>query len=149
MVGAVNALNQVSANWLYTPNNVGSDLGGSSWSVLWATILVLALIIIGIGLFRWIVNKSGIESGASIRVLHRFYVSPKVLLLIVEVEGKRLLLGVGDSGVTLICDLGKNNKFHQVMQEIHKEKSEQEDLVKELETQVEELKSAIRKRING
>ncbi len=150
MVGqAVNTLNQVSANWLYTSDNVASDLGRSGWSALWATILVLALIVVGLWLFRWVVSRGQRENGGGIKILHRFYVSPKVLLLMVEVENRRLLLGVGDGGVSLICELERNNKFNQVMQEINRERGEQEDLVKELETQVEELKSAIRKRING
>lgn len=146
---AVNTLNQVSANWLYTPDSFATNLDWNSWSVLWATVLVLSLIVVGVWFFRWIVNRGQRENRGGIKILHRFYVSPKVLLLMVEVEGRRLLLGVGDSGVSLICELGKNDKFHRVMQEISKERGEDEALIRELEAQIEELRAAIRKRINA
>ncbi len=150
MIGqAVNVLNQVSPNWLSEPVSSGPGLIQGVWSVVWATAVVLALILLGGWFLHWVMKKAGHEEEGRIKVLHRFYLSPKHSLVIVNVEGRRLLLGVAENGINFICELGRDNKFYHVIQEVVSEQKDQGDFVKELETQIQELKSAIRKRING
>ncbi len=144
----VEPINQLTANWLTIPDAGSVSVGQASWSVLLGTAFVVAVIVFGVWFLRWIINRTRPEDGDRIKVLHRFFLSPKASLWIVEVEGRRMLLGVGDGGVSLIAELGRDNRFRQVMREASWEKEVQDDFITELEGQIQELKSAIRKRIN-
>ncbi len=65
----------------------------------------LVLVFWGIRRFRW----GRTSSPEVIKLLAFRSLSAKSQLLVVEVEGQKLLLGLGEEGPRLICRLGKDD----------------------------------------
>ena len=83
---------------------------GSQWMMLLRAVGSLALVIGLIFALAWAAKKYwrperwAAQVGA-IKILQSLNVGPKTRLMIVEVDGKRLLLGVGSESVNSLCIL--------------------------------------------
>jgi flagellar protein FliO/FliZ len=83
----------------------------SSWSDLLFRIgsvtIMLALFIAG---GYWVIRRYGGRSvfpgRGLIRVLARHHISPKQSILLINVEGRKLLIGSADHNINLLADLG-------------------------------------------
>jgi len=75
--------------------------------MIFAMIVVIALAVL---ILRYIVPKLGLRRGGTgrtdIRVVDRIPLDARKALFVLEVEGRRLLLGVSDNHVGLVTDLG-------------------------------------------
>lgn len=75
--------------------------------MIFAMIVVIALAIV---ILRYVVPKLGLHRGASgrtdLRVVDRIPLDSRKSLFVLEVEGRRLLLGASDNHVGLVADLG-------------------------------------------
>lgn len=103
---------------LPTPFGVGEDvtaLGAGSVDFTWlflkmifAMIVVIALAIL---ILRYVVPRLGIHRGISrrtdFRIVDRIPLDARKSLFVLEVEGRRLLLGASDNHVGLVADLGE------------------------------------------
>ena len=103
---------------LPTPFGVGEDvtaLGAGSVDFTWlflkmifAMIVVIALAIV---ILRYVVPRLGIHRGISrrtdFRIVDRIPLDARKSLFVLEVEGRRLLLGASDNHVGLVADLGE------------------------------------------
>lgn len=102
---------------LPTPFGMGEDvtaLGAGSVDFTWlflkmifAMIVVIALAVV---ILRYIVPRLGIHRGISRRsnfkVVDRIPLDARKSLFVLEIEGRRLLLGASDNHVGLVADLG-------------------------------------------
>jgi flagellar protein FliO/FliZ len=89
---------------------LGSGSMDFTWlflKMIFAMIVVIALAIL---ILRYLVPKLGLHRGASrrtdFRVVDRIPLDSKKALFVLEIEGRRLLLGVSDNHVGLVTDLG-------------------------------------------
>jgi flagellar protein FliO/FliZ len=75
--------------------------------MIFAMIVVIALAIV---ILRYVVPKLGLHRGGSgrtdLRVVDRIPLDSKKSLFVLEVEGRRLLLGASENHVGLVADLG-------------------------------------------
>ncbi len=80
---------------------------------LYLEVLGLTLLLCGaLVLFFWGIRRfRGVrgDSSQAIKLLALRPLSMKAQLLLVEVEGQKLLLGLGEGGPRLICRLGKGD----------------------------------------
>ncbi|WP_058913577.1 flagellar biosynthetic protein FliO [Entomohabitans teleogrylli] len=95
MVGLAPALDSAA------PGALLFDVGGA-----------LALILLFIAAVAWIVRRAGLAPGAvrghkPLKVTSSQLLGPRERVVIVEVEGKRLLLGVTSSHISYLATLGK------------------------------------------
>jgi flagellar protein FliO/FliZ len=71
----------------------------------------IVLVMIALGVFAWLMRRLQTRigsAGASLRIAAALPLGGKERLLLVEVEGERLLLGVGPGGVQLVRRLRGN-----------------------------------------
>ncbi len=86
------------------------------------------------------------------RVLSRFYLSPKAFLCVIELDGNRYLLGVGDGTISLLADLGRSKEFqslvNQQLADLQESKSDEYvEFIREINAQIKQLKQAVRKKM--
>ena len=83
----------------------------SQWMILLRTVGSLALVIVLIMALSWVAKKylrpenwagTGLKA---IKILQTYPIEPKKKLMIVEIDHKRLLLGVADSSISTLCEL--------------------------------------------
>ncbi len=90
---------------------------GLALSVFFRWMAVIGLVYIAfIFIRRWQGNKSG-QSQRRINVLERFYVSPKQVLYLVNVDGREFLLGATDSSINLISEMNTAETHPEAIQE--------------------------------
>jgi flagellar biosynthetic protein FliO len=86
----------------------GPDLGVSSLKALSALILIIALILV----LAWLARRylkflpKGTGHANNIQVVSTRSLGPKRAVYLLEVEGRRLLVGSAESGVSLLQDFG-------------------------------------------
>jgi flagellar protein FliO/FliZ len=80
---------------------------GSPWQRILATLGVLVLVFFGlsIGLKRWMTKRNSSNQNTRIRVLTQHHVGPKKSLMIVQVAGESILIGVTDTNISMIKSL--------------------------------------------
>ncbi len=137
-------------NWLVTePVKAGSEMGLGNYLV--SVGVVLALLVGTLILLRMVFLRRKGETGGGIKVLERYYFSPRTQLCLVEVNGERYLIGVTDNSVNLLTRMAGGNRF---IADLKRSMGELEppsgygDQLKDIEAQLEELKQAIRRRID-
>lgn len=80
-------------------------------------LVVCGLIILTVQIIKWSMKDKAIAARDDIRIVGIKHLTPKLALYIVEIEGARLLLGVGDGGIRLIKDLGERTAFLSALRE--------------------------------
>ncbi len=92
---------------LENAGETGAPAVPSVWKALGALLLVLGLVLV----LAWLAKRflpflpqAALRDSKDIRLVAVKSLGPKKSLVLVEVEGRRLLVGVSDSGVTLIQD---------------------------------------------
>ena len=105
------------------PAVTGEDNAGSfgstglALSVFFRWMAVIGLVYIAfIFIRRWQGNKPG-QSQRRINMLERFYVSPKQVLYLVNVDGREFFLGATDSSINLIAEMNTAETHPEVIQE--------------------------------
>jgi len=76
--------------------------------VILVTIIVIVLIIIGAKWYGKLAQFTGPPQ--KIKILSKNHIGSKQLLLLVRIEGRKLLLGVTDHSINLISDLGESDE---------------------------------------
>ncbi len=137
-------------NWLLAePAKTGAEVGLGNY--LLSVAVVLALLIGSLLLLRMVFLRRRGEAGGGIKVLERYYFSPRAQLCVVEVSGERYLIGVTDNSVNLLTRMPEGTRFiadlKRSMEELEP-RSGYGDQLKDIEAQLEELKRAIRRRID-
>lgn len=80
------------------------DLGGYLFKVIIITGIILVLIVI---IARWYGKFSQIKTGPSrIKILAKHSLGPKQLILLIKIEGRKLLLGATEKSINLLSDMG-------------------------------------------
>ncbi len=67
----------------------------------------------GVVLFLWLLRKTRLSQGPGaegIKILALRSLSHRAQLFLLEVEGEKLLIGLGEGGPRLICKLGKGDE---------------------------------------
>ncbi|HHB76425.1 MAG TPA: hypothetical protein ENK84_07760 [Desulfobulbus sp.] len=79
-------------------------IGSALLQTIWALLVVIGIILVLYALTR---NRFGIgkRGTGTINLVELRHIMPKTTLALVEVEGKRLLLGIGSGGISLLADL--------------------------------------------
>jgi len=151
----------VTANWL----NLGESEPKKGTGLLVRTSFSLLIVIAMILAFLWVAkilwfsSKSGARS--SIEVLERHQLTANSSLCIVKIKDRVLLLGVGEN-VNLVCELSRPPKsaFKSLLegysesrpsQDVEKIRGDEkyDEFVNEIKHHLDDLKSAIRKRLRG
>jgi flagellar biosynthetic protein FliO len=92
----------------------------SQWMILLRTLGSLVLVIALIVFLSWVAKKylrpetwagTGLKA---IKVLQTYPIEPKKKLLIVEVDSRRLLLGVAESSISTLCELDAAHSISSV-----------------------------------
>jgi flagellar biosynthetic protein FliO len=83
-----------------------SDMDSYFFRVIWVTLFILALIIVGFYIYRKSMGKFVATGKNQIKVVARYTLGPKQMLLVVHVERQKLLLGVTEQGINLLKDFG-------------------------------------------
>ncbi len=80
------------------------DMGSALLQTTWALLIVIGIILVLYALTR---KRFGIgrHSAGKINLVELRHILPKITLALVEVEGKRLLLGIGSGRISLLTDL--------------------------------------------
>ena len=82
-----------------------------TWLFLKMIFAMIAVIALAIVILRYIVPKLGLHRRGSartdLRVVDRIPLDSRKSLFVLEVEGRRLLLGASDNHVGLVADLGE------------------------------------------
>jgi flagellar protein FliO/FliZ len=107
--GVVQAANSVLTNsTLGSVNTVSPQQFPSPWSSLinlvLALVVVLALVIF---LIRFLSKRANVQSKGSISVLAARQLAPNRSVQVIDVQGKRFLIGVGEE-VTLLAEVTEN-----------------------------------------
>lgn len=76
------------------------------YRVAWGTLLILFVIFIGARFYRKYANLSNDGPKSNFRIISRKTIGPKQFLLLINVEGHKLLLGVSEQSINLISDFG-------------------------------------------
>ncbi len=88
------------------------SLGSAFLQTVWALLVVIGIILVLYALSR---KRFGVGRRGSgrINLVELRHIMPKTTLALVEVEGKRLLLGIGSGRINLLADLSKQktNRF--------------------------------------
>ena len=79
----------------------------SPWQRILVTLGVLVLVFFGLsfGLKRWMARRNSSNQNTRIRVLTQHHVGPKKSLMIIQVAGESILIGVTDSNISMIKSL--------------------------------------------
>lgn len=96
-------------------DSMGSMLG----KTIWALLVVVGLILILYGLMRKKMGYGNTRSN-NIKVIEIRPIMPKNTLALIEVQGKKLLIGISSNGMYLLSDLplpAKNPQFQEVLRE--------------------------------
>ena len=84
------------------------NLSGYLFKVILVTVIIMVLIVLGA---KWYGKFSTIAGSSSqIKILAKTHIGSKQILLIIRIEGRKLLLGVTDHSINLISDLGESNE---------------------------------------
>ena len=92
---------------------VGPDFVPSLWRTLGALVVVLALI----GVSAWLLRRSvvGRRAGKGLGIESALSLGDRRSLVVVTVEGRRLLLGLAPGGVSLVTELGAPPSFDHAL----------------------------------
>ena len=85
------------------------------------TVLFTAVIIVFILIIARIVRVRSAKTlavGGDIRIIGRKYLSPKQYLLLIEVSGKRLLLGVTESNISMLASFNTEDSFQREAEDV-------------------------------
>jgi len=104
----------------------------SPWFILGRALGSLGLVLALIFALAWLAKKfvkpqSWLSPLASIKIHQNISIAPKKKLMIVEVEGRRLLLGLGAEAITMLCELNANVVGIQDPRELSQESSHVEN----------------------
>ena len=81
-----------------------------TWLFLKMIFAMIVVIALAIAILRYVVPKLGLHRGrprrTDFRVVDRIPLDSRKALFVLEVEGRRLLLGASDNHVGLVADLG-------------------------------------------
>ena len=85
-----------------------SDLIGDIFSMLFALIGTVCVIVLTYFASKWYARKMGpIAGGKHIKVVDRVVVSKTGSILIVDIKGKQYLIGVSDQNVQILMELSE------------------------------------------
>ncbi len=143
-------------DWLRDKDNLSETISFSSNRIWLSIAFLMMFLLVGFGIYRWSVGRGGQLDMVNIKLLSRFYLSPKISLVVVEVDGQRFLLGVGEN-VTMLTEL-TGRAFRQLVinevnnsgEEIEKEaqnfsQEEMKQFIDGLSTKISELKRSIKR----
>lgn len=96
------------------------EADASSWMILFRTVGALALVVALIFAISFVARKYlrperwSSSAVGGMRIHSTFSLEPKKKLMVVEVEGKKILLGVAESSISFLCAL--TGEAHQETQ---------------------------------
>ena len=103
------------------PDSVEKAQGFGIYYFLLKTVLFTAVIIVFILIVARIVRVRSAKTlafGGDIRIIGRKYLSPKQYLLLIEVSGKRLLLGVTESNISMLASFNMEDSFQREAEDV-------------------------------
>jgi len=84
--------------------NQTSPFGNPVWTVLKLLLSLVLIVVLVVLLVRFLARRTQVEQRGGIRVLAARQVAPNKSVQVIDVEGRKYLLGVGDD-VTLLADI--------------------------------------------
>lgn len=83
--------------------------------MIWSLLLVIALILLLYAILRKKLSITGCQSGKAITIVEIRPLPGKKSLCLVEVENKKLLLGVAEGGINLLATLPNAKSFDSTL----------------------------------
>ena len=80
-------------------------LSGSVWKVVWVTLILLVIIIIALRGYAAAGRKA--FGSDQMRILARYPIGQRQYLLLVAVEGRKMLLGITEQSINFLANLGE------------------------------------------
>lgn len=99
----------VTADSLDNTLSQRGELNDYFYRVIWGTILVVALLVFGLYVYKRFMGNQAVLNKGNIKILSRLNIGPRQTILIISVEGKRLLLGVTDQNINVLKELEDND----------------------------------------
>ncbi|HKY63659.1 MAG TPA: flagellar biosynthetic protein FliO [bacterium] len=106
------AMTPTPTPWGATPDVAALGAGSVdfTWLFLKMIFAMIAVIALAIVILRYVVPKLGLHRGGSgrtdLRIVDRIPLDSRKSLYVLEVEGRRLLVGASDNHLGLVADLG-------------------------------------------
>lgn len=94
------------------------SLSGYYYRALFATVVIIGLIILGAKWYRRFSGQKYVPARQSIKILARRNVGAKQSIMIVAVEGRKLALGVTDQSITTLAELGPLSEEEATKEEV-------------------------------
>lgn len=80
---------------------------GEVFTVIFSLAGILALILALLYASKWLNRKTSISSAQNLRIVERANLSTDKMLLLVEICGKYIVVGVAPSGINTLCELSE------------------------------------------
>lgn len=80
---------------------------GEVFTVIISLVGILALILALFYAAKWLGKKTSISSAQNLRIVERVSLSTDKMLLLVEICGKYMIVGVAPNGINTLCELNE------------------------------------------
>ncbi len=84
--------------------------------MIWSLLLVIALILVLYAFLRKRFSLTAIQQGKSIHILEMRPLPGRKSLCLVEIEGKRLLLGIAENNISSLAEFSGKENFDNTLQ---------------------------------
>ncbi len=99
--------------------------------MIWSLLLVIALILALYALFRKKFSLTANQQDKAIQILEMRPLVGKKSLCLVEVEGKRLLLGIAENNISLLTDLAADKSFATALEQCRQQQKQPAEQLRE------------------
>lgn len=103
--------------WMIAQTDAVSAVGPAVVPSLWRTFGALAVVLALIGVSAWVLRRSVLakRSGKGLGIESVLALGDRRSLVVVSVEGRRLLLGLAPNAVSLVTELDRTASFDQTL----------------------------------
>ena len=92
------------------PLTAQTDMTGTFVMV---SIVMVVICLAALALIKWVfprfIRAPLYRRGGPIRVLARHSLEPRLALYVLKIGGKHLVVGAGDKGLSMLCELGESD----------------------------------------
>ncbi|PID55473.1 flagellar biosynthetic protein FliO [candidate division KSB3 bacterium] len=100
------------------------DMTVALLQMIWSLLFVIALILALYALFRKRFSLTANQQNKAIQILEIRPLSGKKSLCLVEVEGKKLLLGIAENNISLLTSLGADASFAATLEQYRQQQKQ-------------------------
>ncbi len=108
------------------------DMTAALLQMIWSLLLVIALILALYALFRKKFSVTANQQGKAIRIVEMRPLGGKKSLCLVEVDRKRLLLGIAENTISVLADVTADKTFAATLEHCQQQKEQPEQPLQQM-----------------